>query len=228
MKTLALLVVAALGFGCDVFASEPWLEKLRSTEEIHEALLTVTDDDPDVRRVAAAEACIFLLKTNGVWRVESHNWKIPSEDGIRAEAKYVRKSKQTPDLAIANMAAHCMGSLPSGAWRKASVGEPDATEKRVLDALKKSKDPAAKALLLVGLASSSTEDARDTIVAATLDPDLGVRKVANYLVQRCSANSFGPIGVIHIGSPEKDVELSGERIRKMYETDKSLIGDVYK
>ena len=75
---------------------------------------------------------------------------------------------------------------------------------------------------MVGLASSSTATARDAVVAATADPDAGVRKSANYLVQRGTANSFGPIGCIHGGSPTEDVDASGRKIRAIYKWDKTV------
>ena len=115
-----------------------------------------------------------------------------------------------------------MGMLKSGAWRTAPVTKADPLEDRILDIVKTAEDPVVKTILLVGLASSSTEKARDAVVGATADSDLGVRKSAKFLVQRCSANHFGPIGVIHSGSPEVDVDASGQKIREMYKKDKTL------
>jgi hypothetical protein len=185
-------------------------------------LSAIKDNGIDKRRDAAANLSIFLLKKNNVWRKELDNWKIPTEEGIRMEVKAVRTSKQKPDLALANMCAHCMGMIKSGSWRKAPIKKEDKIENKIIQLLKKNKDPIVKTILLVGLASSPTEKARDIIVKATGDNNLGVQKSAVYLIERCSSNYFGPIGNIHIGSPKNDVKKAGEKIRKIYKKDKML------
>jgi hypothetical protein len=208
--------------GCTTHEAEDRSVATDSTVDLHGLLDSVTQDDLDGRREAAADLCIAMLKKNGVWRTDPFNWKIPTEEDIRAEVEHVPSSKQKPDLAIANMCAHCMGMLRSGVWRTLPVTKAEPFEERLIRIVKTTDDAVVKTILLVGLASSSTEGARDVIVAATADDDLGVRKSANYLVQRCSANSFGPIGVIHIGSPAGDVDVSGQRIRELYGKDKTL------
>ena len=165
-----------------------------------------------------------MLKRNDVWRKrkEFFDWKTPTEEGIRLEVKAVRSSKQSPDLATANMCAHSMGMLEFGAWRTAPTEDTDPLEEKAIAVVKTTHDSVVKTILLVGLASSPTAKARDAVVAATADADLGVRMSANFLVQRCSANHFGPIGVIHIGSPAGDVDISGRRMRELHEIDKLL------
>ncbi len=197
-------------------------------DEFRVLLHSVTQDDIDLRRQAAADISISILKENGVWRTDNSNWKIPTEEGIRMEVKGVRTSDQEPHLAIANMCAHTMGMLRSAAWRTAPLEKAETLEKEVISVLTATDDPVAKTILLVGLASSPTESARDVVVASTADADLGVRKCANYLIQQCSANSLGPIGVIHIGSPPGDVDASGQKIRAMYEKDKTLSARITK
>ena len=193
-----------------------------SDDTVGQLLTSVTEDDLDLRRQAAADLCIAMLKRNRVWRAEPFNWKIPTEEGLRMEVGAVRSSKQRRNLALANMCAHCMGMLNSGAWRTSPTEEADPLEEKLVSIVRATDDPVVKIILLVGLASSATAGARDAVVAATGDVDLGVRKSANYLVQRCAANSFGPIGVIHIGSPAGDIDASGQKIRAIYRWDKSV------
>jgi len=112
--------------------------------------------------------------------------------------------------------------LKSGSWSTAPIEKADPAEQDLIRALDAANDPVVRTLLLVGLASSPTLQARDAIVAATADADLGVRRSANYLVERCSANHFGPVGVIHIGSTKEEVDASGSKIRELYKQDKTL------
>lgn len=226
MKRVGVIVLVSLLVGSSTQEAERDTQLRDLPDEFRDLLKSVTQDDIRVRRQAAADLCISILKRNGVWRTDPRNWHIRTEEGIRMEVKAVRTSKQKPDLAIANMCAHCMGMLKSGAWRMAPVGKTDPVEKELLSLLSVTDDPVVKTMLLVGLASSPTVKARDAIIAATADSDLGVRKSANYLVQHCSANDFGPIGVIHIGSPAGDVDASGQKIRAMYKEDKTLGGTI--
>ena len=190
--------------------------------ELEELLRAAEHHDVDTRREAAANLSIALLKRNRAWRTEPHNWKIRTEEGIRMEVKGVRSSKQTPDLAIANMCAHCMGMLKGGSWQKPPLDGKDPFEEAVARLSRESKDPVVRTILLVGLASSLRVGARDTVVAATSDPHAGVRKSACYLVERCTRTPFGPGGNIHIGSPEEDVGAAGENIRALYRWDRTL------
>jgi hypothetical protein len=222
MKSFPVIALLIVLVGCTVRSTLQEKRPPDSTGAFDHLFRAATKNELESRRQAAADLCIALLKRNDVWQVDPLNWKIQTEDGIRLEVKAVRSSKQQPDLAVSNMCAHCMGMLKPGAWRTAPVTKVDPLEDRILDVVKTTEDPVVKTILLVGLASSSTEKARDAVVASTADADLGVRKSANYLVQRCSANSFGPIGVIHGGSPETDVDASGQKIREMYKKDKTL------
>ncbi len=190
--------------------------------DLRAALTAVVNDDVDVRRRAAADLCIALLKRNGVWHIEPWHWRIPTEEGVRLEVQTVRASKQTPNLAVANMCAHCMGMLRSGAWRRPPEARYDPLEKAVIEANKATDDAVVRMILLVGLASSQSEAARDVVVAATDDSYPGVRKGACYLVECCVASAFGPIGNIHIGSSERDVRAAGQKIRAIYRWDKTL------
>ena len=95
----------------------------------------------------------------------------------------------------------------------------DPLEEAIADVVQASKDPVVRTVLLLGLASSTRKHARDTIVGATADPHLGVRKSSCYLIERCTRSAFGPLGNIHIGSPEKDVDTAGKRIREAYKKD---------
>lgn len=224
MRTKSYVVIPLLIVlvGCTVRTTSQEMRPTDSTVGFDHLLRDATKNDLNSQRQAAGDLCIAMLKRNDVWQVDPLNWKIQTEDGIRLEVKAVSSSKQRPDLAIANMCAHCMGMLKPGAWRTAPVTKADPLEDRILDIVKTTEDPVVKTILLVGLASSPTEKARDAVVASTADADLGVRRSANYLVQRGSANSFGPIGVIHIGSPEVDIDASGQKIREIYKNDKTL------
>ncbi|MHC4656147.1 MAG: hypothetical protein ACYS91_14195 [Planctomycetota bacterium] len=222
MKSFPVIALLIVLVGCTVRSTSQETRPTDSTGAFEHLLRAATKNDLNSRRQAAADLCITMLKRSDVWQADPLNWKIPTEEGIKLEVKAVRSSKQQPDLAVSNMCAHCMGMLKSGAWRTAPVTKADSLEDRILDIVKTTEDPVVKTILLVGLASSSTEKARDEVVAATADADLGVRKSANYLVQRCSANSFGPIGVIHGGSPEVDVDAASRKIRAIYRWDKTL------
>lgn len=211
--------------GCTTRATSQESQQRDSEDVVGQLLTSVTEDDLVLRRQAAADLCIAMLKRNRVWRVEPFNWKIPTEEDIRMEVKAVRSSKQKPDLAIANMCAHCMGMLRGAVWRTPPVTKADPFEEELVSIVKTTNDPVVKTILLVGLASSPTARARDVIVASTADGDLGVRQSANFLVQLCSANSFGPIGVIHIGSPAGDVDASGQKIRAVYRWDRTVGAD---
>ena len=193
----------------------------KSLSETDRLLAVADHKDIDNRRLAAADICILLLKRNGEWRQsDSLDWKILREQEFRLEASHVRKSDQTEDLAVPNMCAHCMGMLRGGAWLSRPAEGEDSLEQAVAKLAKESKDPAVRALLLLGLASSSRIAARDAVVAATQDAHLGVRKSACYLIERRTRSAFGPIGNIHIGSTENDVRVAGERIRNAYAKDK--------
>lgn len=204
-------------------ASMPALVKAEAKEPAKLDENAVSGKDIVAQRHAAADLSILLMKRNGIWYEDplNLNWKILSEDDFRREVKVVGSSQEM-DLALPNMCAHCMGRLITGAWRTPAIEKKDNLEARVIQLVNTTDDPAVKVILLVGLASSKTATARDAVVAATADPELGVRKGANYLVERCTANSFGPIGVIHIGSPAGDVDASGRNIRALYKSDKTL------
>jgi len=191
-------------------------------DEVRRLLSEAGSEDVDQRRDAAAQVAILLLKRNGAWRKEPFNWKIRTERGIRMEVKAVRSSDQRPDLALANMCAHCMGMLASGTWLKPPTDTVDLVESLVIGLLNKTSDPVVKTILLVGLGSSKTGAARDAVVSATGDPDPGVQKGACYLVERCAANYFGPVGNIGIGSTEASVNAAGKKIRSIYRWDRTL------
>jgi len=197
-----------------------------ANQAVHDAgralLDTAGAEELSVRRRAAADLSILLKKRNGVWRKQPDNWKIPTEAGIRVEVDALRRSDQKTDLALANMAAHCMGMLVTGAWQTPPKRKDDGLEADVIRLVRTTDDPAVKVILLVGLASSKTAAARDAVVAATADPDPGVRKSAVYLVERGTANYFGPGGCIHIGSPTADVDAAGRKIRAIYKRDKTV------
>ena len=185
-------------------------------------LPSLSSDDVNKRRQAAAELCISLLKKNRVWRRDPFNWKIPTEEGLKAEVRGVRSSDQSAELAIANMCAHSMSMLPSRSWREPPIAKIGALEKAIIGAVKANRDPVVRMILLVGLASSGGEAARDVVVASTADRHPGVRKGACFLVERCTAQAFGPVGVIHVGSELKDVKIAGERIRGAYWVDRTF------
>ena len=224
MKDRVLVVFMSVLAGCSTPGASRKPTHRHAAGEFDDLFNTVVQDDVDLRRQAAADLGIALLNKTHVWRKPEgiFDTKTPTEEGIRAEVKAVRSSKQSPDLATANMCAHCMGMLKLGAWRTAPTEDTGPLEDRAIGVVKNTHDSVVKTILLVGLASSPTTRARDAVVAATADPDLGVRKSANYLVQRCSANYFGPIGVVHIGSPASDVRAAGQKIRAIYRWDKTL------
>ena len=221
-NTLALIVLFCGLVGCTTRGTSQEAQLKKTDHSVGQLLTSVIEDDLEVRRQAAADLCIAMLKRNGVWRVEPLNWKILTEEEIRMAVGGVRSSKQERELALANMCAHCMGMLKSGAWRTAPIDEEDPLEENLVSVVRATDDPVVKIMILVGLASSPTTRARDAVVAATSDAVLGVRKSANYLVQRGTANYFGPIGVIHIGSPAGDVDASGQKIRAIYRWDKTV------
>jgi hypothetical protein len=173
------------------------------------------------QRHAAADLTVELMKRNGIWYEDPLNWKILSEADFRREVEPVSSTRGL-DLDLANMCAHCMGRLLPSAWRTHPIERKDELEARAIQLMDTTDDPVVRVILLVGLASSKTAAARDTVVAATEDPQLGVRKSACYLVERCTAKSFGPIGVIHIASPASDVDAAGRKIRAVYKSDKTL------
>lgn len=222
MRRSAVIALLSLLVGCSHGRISHEAQSQRSTGEFSSLLTSVGDGDVDVRRQAAADLCIALLKKNGVWRPDPLNWKMPTEEGICMEVKAVRTSKQAPDLAIANMCGHCMGMIKPGVWRGTSRLTKDPLEDAVIAIVARTDDAVVRIILLIGLASSQREAARDAIIAATDDPHLGVRKGACYLVERCARRPFGPIGNIHIGSPREDVDAAGRRIRNAYREDRAL------
>jgi|WetSurMetagenome_2_1015567.scaffolds.fasta_scaffold130722_2 hypothetical protein len=222
MKKVGILFFLILLTGCKAREFGDKSESTTQTKEYNNLLGLVIKEDISSRHQAAADLCIILLKRNNMWKPDPLNWKIPTEDGIRGEVQAVQSSNQEPYLAIANMCAHCMGMIKSGIWRTSPVNNIDPLEKKIISIVKSTNDPVVKTIFLVGLASSPTEIARDVIVDSTADDDLGVRMSVNFLIERCSANYFGPIGVIHSGSSESDVEKSGQKIRMIYKEDKTL------
>jgi len=193
--------------------------------QLQDLILTASSsNDLIARRHAAAKLCVLLMKRNGIWRESSLNdfdWKLLSEEDFLREVELVG-STQDLDLDLANMCAHCMGRLIRGAWQIPPIEKTDDFEVDVIELLNTTDDPAVKVILLVGLTSSKTATARNVVVAATADSQVGIRKSANYLVERMTANSFGPLGVIHIASPTDDVDASGRKIRAIYRWDKTL------
>lgn len=224
MKDRVLVVCVSVLVGCSTPGGSRKPAHRHAAGEFDDLFNTVVEDDVDLRRQAAADLGIALMKRNNVWRKSERSFdtKTPTEEGIRAEVKAVRSSKQSPDLATANMCAHCMGMLRSGAWRRLPEPRHDPLEKAIVEANKATDDAVVRMILLVGLASSQSEAARDVVVAATDDSHPGVRKGACYLVERCVASAFGPIGNIHIGSSESDVRAAGQKIRAIYRWDKTL------
>jgi hypothetical protein len=186
-----------------------------------EALLRMaTSRDQAVRRRASADLAIFLLKKNGVWRENvspiSLSWRIPDERGIRMEMAALRSSRQKPEYALANLCAHCMGMVPVRAWHARPVRVEDEFEGRVCRLAAESPDPAVRVILLVGLQSSKTYAARKTIVVATADPELGVRKSAVFLVDQASGGASGPCGAVGVDSSAADVDYAGKSIRESF------------
>jgi hypothetical protein len=184
----------------------------------HESHLT------DTCRSAAAERCIALLKKNNVWQVDPFNWRIPDEDGFLLEVTSVRRSDQSPELALENMCFHCMTmlELKPRRWRTGVDEATTATEVEAIEDAKSSADPVVRMLLLIGLASSQSEAARDTVVAAIGDPDLGVQVGAYSLVEVCTGESFTSAGCIQIGSSPSEVEIAAKRLRDAYRKDKTF------
>jgi hypothetical protein len=223
MKNVAVAVLLSVLARSSATGTLRGDEQAELTGDLRALLRSVSERNINLRRQAAADLCVALLKTNGVWRdqrTDPFNHRIPSEEGIRMEVNSVRGSKQAPELAIANMCAHCMGMLKLAAWRIPAHSREDSLEKAVINIIKATDDPVVKMVLLIGVASSEGQGGRDVVVEATADSHLGVRKGACYLVEKCTAKAFGPIGNIHIDSAEEDVETAGKRIRGAYERDK--------
>ena len=219
MRHLLLLIVMAALCGCA--QRRPWLEfEVNSppVADAEELLRLATSRDQAVRRRAAADLAILLMKRNGVWRenVEAYDWKIPDEKGIRMEMAALWSSDQKPEYALANLCAHCSGMLPGKAWHAAPARIEDEFEGRVSRVAAESADPAVRVILLVGIASSKTLAARKAVVAATADPELGVRKSAVFLIDHASGGASGPSGAIHVGSPAADVDYAGKSIRESF------------
>jgi hypothetical protein len=115
-----------------------------------------------------------------------------------------------------------MAMFATGTWAIPPLKDANALELNAAGLARHSSDPLVRAILLIGLTSSRNEVARDAVVAATADEQLGVRKTVCYLVERCTGQCFGPCGVIHIGSPEEDVGVAIQRILKAYSVDKTF------
>lgn len=204
---------------------QPMKDESRDPTEI--LLSKAVGTDALESRFAAAELCILLTKRTGRWLTydqlqDTDRMVVLSEKDFPLEVRAYSESDQKPEYSLDNLGAHCMGMVPHGAWRTPPTQSSDPLEERCIEVVKNARDPAVRVLLLAGLATSSTTKARDAVVAATLDSELGVRKVAMYLIERLTCRLFAHTGNIHIGSSPESVEEAAAQVRMFYRWDKTF------
>ena len=188
-----------------------------------EKLQTIAQGDEQERRLAAADLCILLLKENDSWSdaptpFTYFEWAAATPESMRLTLTQFSKGDPIEVSDIANMCAHQMSRLKFRRWLNPCVKERSKLEDQIVDAIQRSDDPMVKTMLLIGLTSSPRKFARDAMVRATSDSNLGVRKSICYLISACTGRDFGPIGCIHIGSSEKSVNIACEAMRMEYES----------